>query len=278
MEGPPSQRFSSRGNRLKLLNFLVAECEAAVIIQVNKPPVDQEESSTARNLKALLVTLGIGKPPADVTAQQLFQKTGSKVTELLQKADVGLPLLNVELSEKQWWKLQEVHQEFVRDYAMRRETLLKRLDVTILSFTWSPTVKTKLDQVTAAYQPLRAELKMEPDIPISRLLSARQDQAYVDKTSNRSVMKTPLHRVIIGSVPDRGGRASEQRPPPPEMPKWQKRRPDQPRGGGGGGGGGRGGRGGGRGGGGRVQGGWNQGDNSSWGQEQKPRWRGRGRN
>lgn len=32
-----------------------------------------------------------------------------------------------------------------------------------------------------------------------------------------------MTKVKIGRVPDRGGRPSEQAPPPPEMPSWQQR-------------------------------------------------------
>nr|SVE84275.1 EOG090X06T3 [Daphnia pulex] len=145
--------------------------------------------------------------------------------------------------------------------------LLTRLDVTVLSFTWSPSVKSKMDEVSAIFQPLRSSMLAEPNVNISRLLSAREDVAYEEKTSSASVRektKTPLQRMLIGEVPDRGGRATENRRPPPEMPGWQKRKPD-----GGGRGGYRGGGGGGQRGGGRVQGGWNQGGNS-WNQDQKP--------
>nr|SVE73576.1 EOG090X06T3 [Daphnia atkinsoni] len=131
-----------------------------------------------------------------------------------------------------------------------------------------------MDEVTATYQPLRSSMQAEPKVTISRLLSAREDVAHEEKTSSASVRektKTPLQRILIGAVPDRGGRPTEQRRPPPEMPGWQKRKPD-----GGGRGGYRGGGGGGQRGGGRVQGGWSQGGNS-WNQDQKPQWRGRGR-
>lgn len=61
------------------------------------------------------------------------------------------------------------------------------------------------------------------------LSSTREDAAFVEKTSSASVRektKTPLQRMLIGAVPDRGGRPREQRPPAPEMPGWQKRKPD----------------------------------------------------
>nr|CAG4646282.1 EOG090X06T3 [Macrothrix elegans] len=103
--------------------------------------------------------------------------------------------------------------------------LLTRLDVTVLSFTWSPNVKSKLDELSAIYQPVRSELQPEPDVTVGRLLSARDDVAVLEKTSSATVRaktKTPLQRLLIGAVPDRGGRPTESRRPPPEMPSWQK--------------------------------------------------------
>lgn len=49
----------------------------------------------------------------------------------------------------------------------------------------------------------------------------------MEKTSNATVRKntrSEINKVIIGAVPDRGGRPYEQEPPPPEMPPWQKDR------------------------------------------------------
>nr|CAG4643226.1 EOG090X06T3 [Ilyocryptus agilis] len=139
----------------------------------------------AEHLKSILLTLGFSKPPTDITADELYSKIIAKIKELISKSPPGypgLPLLKVPLTEAQWAKISILFDDLVKDYRLRREMLLTRLDVTVLSFT----------------------------------------------------------------VPDRGGRPSEQRIPAKEMPQWQKRRAD-------GGGRGGGGRGGGRGGGGRVQ-------------------------
>lgn len=47
---------------------------------------------------------------------------------------VGKPLFNGKLSDKQWHVLQEIQQELQTEYRMRREMLIKRLDVTVQSF------------------------------------------------------------------------------------------------------------------------------------------------
>lgn len=68
-------------------------------------------------------------------------------------------------------------------------------------------------------------MSREPDVMLAHLLAARDDLAIIEKTSNASVRKntkSAINSVIIGAVPDRGGRSWEQEPPPPEMPPWQK--------------------------------------------------------
>nr|SVE77623.1 EOG090X06T3 [Daphnia lumholtzi] len=235
MDGPPAARLANRENRLKLLNFLISECQAALMnnlenqLEKNLP---KSETSTSEKLKSALMTLGFSKPPSDISAQQLFNKMGVKIKEILASAPKGYPgppLLKSALTEKQWSQLHQLLVELNKDYKLRREMLLTRLDVTVLSFTWSPNVKSKMDEVSAVYQPLRSSMQAEPKVTISRLLSAREDVAFEEKASSASVRektKTPLQRMLIGAVPDRGGRPTEQRRPPPEMPGWQKRKPD----------------------------------------------------
>ena len=79
----------------------------------------------------------------------------------------------------------------------------------------------------SCYKSKRDCMISEPDVSIAQLLAAREDLAILEKTSNASVRKntrSQVNSVIIGAVPDRGGRPYEQEPPPPEMPPWQKDR------------------------------------------------------
>nr|XP_027209809.1 protein FAM98A-like isoform X5 [Penaeus vannamei] len=271
-EGPVSQRLTSTETRLLLLDFLLAELMAARMLSSATPEqgmtVEMRESEHARDLKALLIALGFPKPPANITPQQLFMKVEQKVNDVKSKAHpslIGKPLFNGTLSDKQWALLDEMQKEMQSEYQMRREMLIKRLDVTVQSFQWSNKAKMRENDLVKAFRSRRDQLTEIPSVSVGDMLAAREDLAVLEKTSNASVRKatkTPLNKVLIGKVPDRGGRAHELEPPPPEMPSWSQR---QPGGGGyGGRGGGRGGRGGGGGsgfssGGDRVQGGWNQG-------------------
>ena len=120
-------------------------------------------------------------------------------------------------------------------------------------------------------------------------MAARTDLLSIRKVSSvppatRGIAKAAnygqLTKVKIGKVPDRGGRPSEQAPPPPEMPSWQQRTGPQhgQQGGGGQGGlhffggaqGGSGNRGGGHNqGGGYNQGGGHRGGNNQQGKYQR---------
>ncbi|GLV45566.1 uncharacterized protein CBL_02586 [Carabus blaptoides fortunei] len=250
-QGHMSDRLSTDHDKLLLLEYLLSELMAAQMLKTNNPEKNIElklqESPTAADLKLLLLALKFNKPPPNISPAMLFQKVQPKLQETVKLAGAdltGKPLFNGFLSDKQWHDLTNVQKELDADYTIRREMLLKRLDCTIQSFQWSDRLKGKEDQIVAIYHGKRKLLKVDPGIDISDVLAARDDLAIIEKTSNASVRKntkTSLNKLIIGKVPDRGGRPSEQAPPPAEMPSWQQRSAGPSLQGGGGRGGGRGG-------------------------------------
>ncbi|XP_072933899.1 protein FAM98A-like [Epargyreus clarus] len=288
--GHMSSRLQTREDRLLLLDYLISELMAARMVSVDCPKEKQgagmeivmQESPTAKDLKDILITLKFNKPPPNITPEILFSKLESKLKDTIQKEGdklVGKPLYNKTLKDSDWKQLETVFSEMFEEYRLRRETLITRLECTIQSFEWSDRLKSKKDHIQSTYRPKRELLKVKPDVRLSDFLAARTSLLQVEKTSSASVRKntqSEISKVLIGKVPDRGGRPNEQQPPPPEMPSWQQRSTPQGGGGrGGGGGGGRGGRGApaGRGRGGRVQGGYNQGqdhgrDQSDHGRDQ----------
>ncbi|ESO93618.1 hypothetical protein LOTGIDRAFT_119041, partial [Lottia gigantea] len=260
MEGSVKDRLQSRQDKLKLLDYLIGELSAIKIVanknpsllkqknvengQVSKEP---SESETAGVLKAMLIALSFPKPPENITAFQLFSKLEGKVKELMSQNPelFGEALLKARLSEQQWKDVLEVNRILTEEYRVRREMLLKRVDVTIQSFKWSEKAKRNENKIAEVYQPIRQKLSSKSKIDVADILAARDDLTRLQKTSSgeaRERTKCAINRVLIGKVPDRGGRAFELEPPPPEMPAFMKR-VDAPQGGG------RGGRGGERGGG-----------------------------
>ncbi|XP_022911066.1 protein FAM98A [Onthophagus taurus] len=251
--GHITDRLSNVNECKILLEYLITELMAARIIADNKPDetisLKIKESTEALNLKKIMLRLGLPKPPANLKISNMFIRITQIIETAIKKngADfIGKPIFNLPLSDKQWHVLEQVQKDLHVEYTIRRQMLLKRLDCTVQSFQWSDKMKGREDQITKTFNETRKQLKIEPDVHISDLLSAREDLAIIEKTSNASVRKhtkSSINKVIIGQVPDRGGRTNELAPPPPEMPSWQQRTPGPsggaPRGGRGGGGRGR---------------------------------------
>ncbi|KAK0095367.1 hypothetical protein PV326_008562 [Microctonus aethiopoides] len=245
ISGNVNQRLATKHERILLLDYLVVELMASKIIHAKNPETASKlqltinESDTAKSLKNMLVALQFGKPPDNISTEQLFNKLESKLKTIVSSASpdlLGKPLVIGELSPAQWEKLDQLQNDMMEEYKIRREMLLKRLDVTVQSFLWSDRIKMKEDQLNSCYRSKRDVMFPEPNVTIAQLLASRDDIAIIEKTSSAAVRKntrSDVTKVIIGDVPDRGGRANEQAPPPPEMPSWQKDRvPDSSRRGG----------------------------------------------
>lgn len=85
----------------------------------------------------MLVALQFGKPPDNISTEQLFNKLESKLKTIVSSASpdlLGKPLVIGELSPAQWEKLDQLQNDMMEEYKIRREMLLKRLDVTVQSF------------------------------------------------------------------------------------------------------------------------------------------------
>lgn len=234
--GHMSSRLQSKDDRLLLLDYLISELMAARMVNVDRPQdkgsgmeIVMRESPTAKDLKDILITLKFNKPPPNITPEVLFSKLEGKLKDTIQKEGeqlVGKPLYNKALSDKDWKQLETSFTEMFEEYRLRRETLITRLECTIQSFEWSDRLKTQKDAIQSTYRPKREHLKPKPDVKLSDFLAARTSLLQVEKTSSATVRKntrSDVNKVLIGQVPDRGGRPNEQQPPPPEMPSWQQR-------------------------------------------------------
>jgi hypothetical protein len=199
------------------------------------------ESPTAASLKEIAITLNLGKPPDNISAEALFNKINSRFDETIRNIPdgpkrIGSPLFNPKNSLKadQWTKIDKIHAMLDEEYNMRRKMLMTRLDVTIQSFKWSERIKGKELEINEKYsnkqQILEKLISDNHRTDIIALLAARDKLAIIEKTSSANVRKntkSKLQRHIIGKVPDRGGRTLENQKPAPEMPSWQKRQPDR---------------------------------------------------
>uniref|UniRef100_A0A6I8PSD8 Family with sequence similarity 98 member A n=1 Tax=Xenopus tropicalis TaxID=8364 RepID=A0A6I8PSD8_XENTR len=248
--GDVTKRLLEKENCLLLLTYLLSELEAVRMLAVSIPgkkSEDGEGSEVFKELKCICMTLGMSKPPASITMFQFFSGIEKKLKETLSKVPpnhIGKPLLSKPLGPSHWEKIEAINQAIANEYDVRRKMLVKRLDVTVQSFGWSDRAKSQSEKLGKVYQPKRAALPVKGAISVAHLLAARQDLSKILRTSSGSIREKTacaINKVLMGRVPDRGGRPNEIEPPPPEMPPWQKRQDGPPQGGGGSRGGGRGG-------------------------------------
>ncbi|KAG7314574.1 hypothetical protein KOW79_021877 [Hemibagrus wyckioides] len=129
---------------------------------------------------------------------------------LLPEGKVQEPLLKTNLNSTQWSVLHQINQVLCKDYESRQQMMIKRFQVTLQSFAWGERGKERSTLMSAI--PLVTML-LESSVSTALLLAAREDQSCIlPVTAGPS---TAIHKVLMGSVPDRGGRPGEIEPPMP---------------------------------------------------------------
>lgn len=233
--GPVEERLNSNENKLLLLDYLIGELRASRMTNANASnkkssmQVALFESSTSKCLKEILMTLKFPKPPQDINTCSLFVKINTKLQEFLKTIPsvlVGKSLVCSSYNNEQWKHIDKVTELLNEEFYIRRAMLLTRLDVTVQSFKWPDRLKNKKQELEIIYQTKLNFIKNLPDCSVSDFLCAREDLAIVEKTSSTLAVQntnSSVNKVMIGQVPDRGGRPNEQQAPPPEMPSWQQR-------------------------------------------------------
>lgn len=108
--------------------------------------------------------------------------------------------------------LEKRHAELDKEYDLRREMLLTRLDCTVQAFNWSDRMKSKQNEIQEKYRAkldvLERLVRGGSNTDIVALLAARDLLLAIEKASSAAVVKntkSKIQRHIIGSVPDRGG-------------------------------------------------------------------------
>ncbi|KAL4707113.1 hypothetical protein ACJJTC_011439 [Scirpophaga incertulas] len=222
--GHMSSRLQTKEDCLLLLDYLISELMAARMVKVDQPKeksnnkmdIIVRESTTAKDLKDILITLKFNKPPPNITPEMLFAKMEAKLKDTLQKEGsqlVGKPLYNKALTEKDWKALEISFSEMYEEYRLRREMLITRLECTIQSCEWSDRLKTKKEIIQSISGPIREQMKAKPDVRLADFLAARTSLLLVEKTSNANVRKntqSEVNKVIIGQGGRGGGRGGDR--------------------------------------------------------------------
>ncbi|XP_036380965.1 protein FAM98A [Megalops cyprinoides] len=178
------------------------------------------ERDKTKEITQLLQALDLD-PSSQLT--DIYTEVESRLA-LLPGGAMPEPLLERALNAEQWRCLQQINQALAQDYECRRNMMIKRFQVTLQSFTWGEKGQER-SAVLASMPPL-SPLTLSSHVSLSLLLAARQDQSRILPV--RAGPSTAIHKVMMGGVPDRGGRPGEIEPP---MPMWERRREGGGRGG-----------------------------------------------
>ncbi|XP_024057827.2 protein FAM98B isoform X2 [Terrapene carolina triunguis] len=230
VSGDIKDRLKKKEDCLKLLLFLSTELQALQILHSKQLKSSHLEKNNEiyQEVQTLCDSLGLSKPSSS-DIPLLLSNVESKIKDILSKVKnthVGKPLLTTPLNPDQTERLEKINDALCSEYECRRRMLMKRLDVTVQSFGWSDRAKVKTDDIARIYQPKRYALSPKTTITFAHLLAAREDLSKIIRTSSGSTREKTacaINKVLMGRVPDRGGRPTEIEPPPPEMPPWQKR-------------------------------------------------------
>uniref|UniRef100_G1TF81 Family with sequence similarity 98 member C n=1 Tax=Oryctolagus cuniculus TaxID=9986 RepID=G1TF81_RABIT len=123
--------------------------------------------------------------------------------------------------------LESLSQSLTEQYRCRRCLLLKRLDLTTSAFHWSERAEAQGEAMKAVLIPIREVLTPESDVSIAHVLAARADLSRLVPATSAAARRgtcCAVNKVLMGDVPDRGGRPNELEAP---MPSWQSRREDR---------------------------------------------------
>ncbi|XP_031716946.1 protein FAM98B [Anarrhichthys ocellatus] len=156
----------------------------------------------------------------DMDASLQFTDVSSEVDSRLARLPCGAmtnPLLNTSLSSEQWAQVKKINQVLSEDYRCRRQMMIKRFQVTLESFAWGEKQKER-SEALASMPPL-SSLSGSSRVSSSLLIAAREDKFLIEPI--KAGTSTPVYKILMGSVPDRGGRPGEIEPP---MPAWTDRR------------------------------------------------------
>ncbi|KAH8869394.1 Protein FAM98A [Schistosoma japonicum] len=248
-EGPVSDRFSTVSNRSLLLQYLCSEIMAvrqlSTVTSVNKHtngrhhPMDvdgsEDDIEVLSDMHRTFTALGLKIPPNDSAPNVIYSSLQKGISDSLSRCPPNymgkaiIPLTGI--SDRQWSQISRIAALLQQQYASRQATLLKRLDVTVQSFKWSDKAKSSLDKITTVYNPIRGGMGQIPYPGVPNVLAVRDNMILqIEKTSGKNARRytsCDLNKILIGKVPDRGGRAWELEPPPPEMPAFKQRQPDR---------------------------------------------------
>ncbi|KAK9842273.1 hypothetical protein WJX81_004060 [Elliptochloris bilobata] len=253
--GAAGARLAGAPRRLLLLERLLGHLQASRLLHsAAPPPGPQLDGAAEASARLRAVANLLGADAAGEGAASLAAAADARLAALLQAAQAtggGEPVLaRGDLSDAQVERLRDVDAALHAEYALRRRMLIERAQVTLQSLLRSERLEEQGCAAAAreAADKGAAALVAEPAVSVEDVFTTCAGDllpmGMAATSSDVAAFPASVKSVLMGAVPDRGGRPQEDRAAAAAaaMPAWAPRRATGTGGGGprGGGGGGRG--------------------------------------
>lgn len=207
------------------LDFLVASLQAhRMIATPPKKPAGAVvprarvlTNSFDRELHLLCELLGVLPPEAEgcVSALTLLHSKVGALVEVNPSIGWSSLLDKTDLTAAQLGTVRDISLSLASDYRLRRQVLLKRLDVTTQSLLWSKRGKEKEKEIRSAISHLldgAREGKFHGhSFYMLRLFMVNQNILEVQRVTNRGTTCKMNKFVFAAAMPDRGGRPGQSK-------------------------------------------------------------------
>ncbi|XP_066559867.1 protein FAM98C isoform X2 [Amia ocellicauda] len=185
----------------------------------------EEEREVEKELELLLQALDLEPATQESPPSTLLAAAHKQVVSCLEALPGGAlpgPLLRTTPDRRQWSAVQQLSDCLSQEYAIRRRMMIKRFQVTVHSFHWGDRGQAQelSERMDSALAELWPSFQTESSVSLPLLLAAREDRPLTVQATQPA---TPcaIAKIMMGSVPDRGGRPWEMERP---MPSWGGRR------------------------------------------------------
>lgn len=220
-----ARQASEESLEMELMDADIGELEA-----MDSEDASTLQSSIKKQVESMMHALSMHATSRKHAAQVV--RTATCQTRELSKVD-GMNLFDAVLSSdqlnpSQMETLESLQDTFRAEYRARREMLIKRVGVTLQSFTRSSRIEQNQEEVDAIISEAMKGMETDPDVSLQEifhlthfdLVSMRQKTSFGKGKSFTSSVKN----VLMGSVPDRGGRPGDRRIT--RMPSFKPREED----------------------------------------------------
>ena len=222
---------------LLLLDFFTTQAQTNVLLaRQQKLAIPPTIGGTSKNFRQNLIRMidllssSSSSPATKSTRKEmptniidLIKCLNAEVAQVKQKpANKGDYLVDkTSMSDQEMTSVREIMKDMNADFSMRKKTALQRLDLTLQSFMWSPNAEGKEEEIIAVLRPLVAQLH-------STSFNVTENQLFTETLTSINVPSrkrrgAAVRAVVVGNVPDRGGRVEDVKPRDLQ-PVWAKRR------------------------------------------------------